>query len=166
MAQLGIGYPPPKAELSMGGFTALVDILLATIGIFVIVFAMQSVAEVQRLQPAPYDGIISCDAKERIALDLRGPDGAVKRTDLPTGDILPVLRMLLADGGRFLVASDPLCLINASADSPESQLVRLEGELSDLADPDTTHQFEYVPLGPAPDDLAGLRSRWMGQPND
>lgn len=166
MARLGIGHPSPKSDLSSGDFTSLVDILLATIGIFVIVFAMQSVTEVQRLQPAPYDGIISCDAEERIALDLRGPDGTAMRSDLPKGDILPVLRKLLVDGGRFIVASDPLCLINASADSPASQLARLEGDLSDLADPDTTHQFEYVPLGPAPDDLAGLRRLWMGPQND
>jgi hypothetical protein len=166
MARLSIGTPPQRPDLSSGGFMSLVDILLATIGIFLIVFAMQSLAEVRRLQPAPYDGIISCDAEERITLDLRGPGGTMTRSDLPKGDILPLFRALLSDGGRFLVASDPLCLIDSAADSAASQLARLDGELSLLADPDTTHQFEYVPLGPAPDDIAGLRRRWMGPQDD
>ena len=166
MTRLGIGRPASNSDMSAGGFTSLIDILLATIGIFLIVFTVQSVSHAQRLQPAPYDGIISCDAEADVALDLKLPDGTLTHSDLAKGTLIAALRDLLKNGGRFLIALDPLCLIDESADSPSSQLARLEGDLSDLADPDTTHQFEYVPLGPSPDDLKGLRHRWLGTSND
>ena len=64
-------------------YTALVDLLCATIGIFVIVFALQDLEPPQALQPAPYDHLVICDAGPSLTYSSRNTDqlfGKIKIT--------------------------------------------------------------------------------------
>lgn len=138
-------------------YTALVDILFATIGVFVIVFALQDVEPPQDLQPAPYAHLILCD--EGPALSYLGVDAAepllLDMTALEDGQ----LSDLLSSGGRVLVALHGDCLTQNGDDSVAQRLGAFEESLSEVpttgAKPMTL--FEFSPIGEA----ERLRDRFL-----
>lgn len=141
-------------------YTALVDILFATIGVFVIVFALQDPVPASELQPAPYDHLILC-----------GPDGQLSYLDgesvgeiaLDEGDVgSGRLAELLAGGGRVLVALGGDCMSQRDGESLFAQLRDLEEILSDRAASDRSPLvlFEFAPLGTGELGLDGLRRRF------
>ncbi|WP_333713905.1 hypothetical protein [Yoonia sp.] len=128
-------------------YTALVDILFATIGVFVIVFALQDLDPPQPLQPAPYDHLITCEGQD--ALGYLGGDGQ-EAIDLRPADIRSGrLETLLAGGGRVLVALGSGCLIPGDGPAIARQLRDLEETLNDRPATDTSPLilFEFAPLG-------------------
>lgn len=144
-------------------YTALVDILFATIGVFVIVFALQDLDPPQALQPAPYDHLIVCEAPDALAY--LGRDG---QDPIPLGasDIgTDRLAVLLAGGGRVLVALAPDCLSSATPPDIANRLRDLEEVLNDRPATDTSPLilFEFAPLGI--DDLGAdaIRQRFLTQ---
>lgn len=95
-----------RALLRAGQFTALVDILFATIGIFVIVFALQKLEPPADLRPAPFDALLACPADRVLQLHRKNGE---KPTRYGPRDISGKLADELRSGGRVLVAISKEC---------------------------------------------------------
>lgn len=130
------------------GKAALVDLLLATIGIFVIVFALQELQHPDDLQPAPVEGVILCQGQSLTAFS-RG------RTAQPvtTANLVQDISRLWPQGGRLWVAMDESCAF----DGARADLLASEDGLADLSGA-ATWVLEIAPLGPGAE--ADLLSRW------
>lgn len=142
-------------------YTALVDILFATIGVFVIVFALQDLDPPQPLQPAYYDHLIICEGQG--ALGYLGRDGQ-EATELPTADIgSGRLETLLAGGGHVLVAFDSVCLLPGDGPGVARQLRDLEEALNDRPVTDTSPLilFEFAPMGLDDTGADAIRARFL-----
>lgn len=137
------------------GMTSLVDILLSTIGVFVIVFALQEISEPTARVPAAFDGAILCDADGRYtAFDLNGGSAA-----LPEASMAAALRAFAAEGGRFLIAITPGCAEAKTAKGGSAAglawtLVSDVGAQRAEA-PDALHRFE---IAPADDDAHSFQA--------
>jgi hypothetical protein len=138
-----------RAATSMQGarFTALVDILFATIGVFVIVFALQDMDPPVQLQPAPYAHLVICHDGERLGYV--GPDDdieiALDRTAISDGSLAERLQT----GGRVLVALGPEC-VGATDRRPLAESLRtLEETLGNRIGTTIAPLvlFEFAPLG-------------------
>ena len=144
-------------------YTALVDILFATIGVFVIVFALQDLDPPQVLQPAPYDHLIVCDADGGLthaAAATRGANDAppITRTVAPDD-----LAKALASGGRVLIALDAACMADTGGKSMAARLREVEEDLSDRVATATSPLilFEFAPLGAGEVRAEALRARFL-----
>lgn len=142
-------------------YTALVDILFATIGVFVIVFALQDLAQPQDLQPAPYDHLILCDGTG--TLTYHGPDPAAAPLPLDArAQPSAALKARLEAGGRILVSLAAPCLQQAKGESLASRLHRLEEDLSERESTETPPLtlFEFAPLAADPEAAGDLLQRF------
>lgn len=139
-------------------YTALVDILFATIGVFVIVFALQDLDPPQELQPAPFDHLIVCDDDRSLTYTsaATGEDVSLRLADIDAG--LPGGQ--LSGGGRVLVALSGACVSPLDGADIPTALRDLEDALSDrpttAATPLTL--FEFAPLGRDDEAAAALRA--------
>lgn len=142
-------------------YTALVDILFATIGVFVIVFALQDLDPPQPLQPAPYDHLIICEGQGEIGyLDRDGHEAIeLHPADIGSGR----LETLLAHGGRVLVALTSDCLLPDGGPEVARQLRDLEETLNDRPATDTSSLilFEFAPLGFGDTGADAIRVRFL-----
>jgi hypothetical protein len=142
-------------------YTALVDLLCATIGIFVIVFALQDLEPPQALQPAPYDHLVICDAGPSLTYSSRNTDQAVvlSSDDIGNGRLIQEL----AGGGRVLIALAGDCLMEDEGPSIATQLRDLEEDLSDRPATDVSPLtlFEFSPLGQDDNGTDAIRARFL-----
>ena len=142
-------------------YTALVDILFATIGVFVIVFALQDLVPASDLQPAPYDHAILCGPDARLTyMDSTGENEiGLDERDISSGRVAD----LLAAGGRVLVALGGDCLSHRDGDSIFARLRDLEEVLSDrpASDRSPLTLFEFAPLGVGDLDIDSIRQRFL-----
>tara|TARA_B100000497_G_C7495084_1_gene302705 strand:- start:231 stop:713 length:483 start_codon:yes stop_codon:yes gene_type:complete len=99
----------PSVLKKAGKFTALVDILFATIGIFVIVFALQELDPHSNLLPSPYDKVLVCSDDRSLRLYQRTAPDPIIFTQL---DFTEDLQENLKQGGRILVALSKECMID------------------------------------------------------
>ncbi|MCF2872049.1 hypothetical protein L0664_13320 [Octadecabacter sp. G9-8] len=142
-------------------YTALVDILFATIGVFVIVFALQDVQPPQDLQPAPYAHLVLCEQGQVLSYLSAGSDTVTSLAidDLDNGR----LEERLMQGGRVLVALAGDCVRKDGANSIATLLTKLETTLS--ARPATGAApltlFEFSPLGQGEMGADVLRQRFL-----
>lgn len=140
---------PSRTIRHTAQYTALVDILFATIGVFVIVFALQDIQPPTALQPASYEHLVLCDADRRLTIhtqgDTPGEGQVLGRIELGA----EALEQALKGGGRVLVALAAACLMNDGKASVATQLRALEKRLSDRPATATTPLtlFEFAPLG-------------------
>jgi len=129
-----------------GQFTALVDILFATIGIFVIVFALQDLDPPVDLLPAPYDAVVTCAEDRNLRFfraEAEGPQIFGPR------DIARDLRDVLDEGGRILVALSANCVIDTGDGIVVSDRLRdVERSLTERtgAEAKALLLMEYAPL--------------------
>ncbi|MEE3317029.1 MAG: hypothetical protein VX202_04640 [Pseudomonadota bacterium] len=127
-------------------YTALVDILFATIGVFVIVFALQDLDPPQDLQPAPYDHLILCDTADTVAYYGAGPDQplTLNKDELRNGRLGTLIQ-----SGRVLIAFGRDCLAQSQQGGLYRMLVDLEEELTERPATETSPLtlFEFAPLG-------------------
>ncbi|KQI70751.1 hypothetical protein AN191_16355 [Loktanella sp. 5RATIMAR09] len=142
-------------------YTALVDLLCATIGIFVIVFALQDLEPPQALQPAPYDHLVICDAGRALTYNGRNTDQATVLGDEDLGN--GRLMQELAGGGRVLVALAGDCLVQDEGPSVAAQLREIEEDLSDrpATDASPLTLFEFSPLGQDDNGADAIRARFL-----
>lgn len=144
-------------------YTALVDILFATVGVFVIVFALQDLDPPQPLQPAPYDHLIICEGQGAIGyLGRNGQEAiALRPADIASGR----LESLLAGGGRVLVALSSDCLTQGDVPGFARQLSDLEETLNDRPSTDTSPLilFEFAPLGLDDTSADAIRARFLSE---
>lgn len=148
-------------------YTALVDILFATIGVFVIVFALQDLEPTVALQPAPYQHLVTC-----------GPDrtltyfGGAVSPEATTGEALGTgaraidrLEPLLGAGGRVLVALSAACLDAVEDGSDATRLRALEDRLSERRSNRTSSLtlFEFAPVGTGPYGIEAIIADFMAE---
>ena len=141
-----------------GQFTALVDILFATIGIFVIVFALQELKPEVDLVPAPYDMVLVCQNDRNLRLYER--QVPVPITYAPR-DIADDLQERLKAGGRVLVALSAECMIDTGDGLVVIDRLRdMERELTERASDEASSLLlvEFAPL--TKDGEAGILARF------
>lgn len=128
-------------------YTALVDILFATIGIFVIVFALQDLDPPQELLSAPYNHLIMCGAERQLTFTsaATGATSDFTPDDLDAG----MVEERLVGGGRVLVALSGDCLVGDGGPSVAAALRAIETTLSERKTTALTPitLFEFAPLG-------------------
>lgn len=154
----------PTAMQKAGQYTALVDILFATIGIFVIVFALQELDPQVDLVPAPYDKVLICGA-DRV-LRLHDKDAADPVSFSPS-EIVSDLQDRLQTGGRVLVGLSAECMIDADDGvvlvdrlrDMERQLTEREADAAS-----SLLLIEFAPL--ARDGEADLMERFGAPPDE
>lgn len=140
-----------------GQFTALVDILFATIGIFVIVFALQELATPATLRPAPYDALVLC-GPDRLTR-LHRVSGAPR--EFAARDIAGPLAAAVEGSGRVLIGLSPECAAEADGVVIADRLRAMARDLSDRrSDGDGLDLFEFAPLGGEGADAAALLGRF------
>jgi len=140
-----------------GQFTALVDILFATIGIFVIVFALQELATPSVLRPAPYDALVLCGS-DRI-VRLHRMTGEVQ--EFGPRDIAGPLSEAVEGRGRVLIGLSQECAVEADGIVVADRLRTMVRDLSDRReDGDTLDLFEFAPLGGPGADATALLERF------
>lgn len=137
-----------SASIPSPGHSALVDLLLATIGIFVIVFALQELQRPDDLQPAPVDGVILCHDQRLTAFTRQSAPKTIA-----VGSLVQEIARLWPQGGRLWVAMDELCAF----DGARAALLASEDELAELSGA-ATWVLEIAPL--AAGEEAALLARW------
>ena len=145
-----------------GQYTALVDILFATIGIFVIVFALQEIKPEVDLVPAPYDMVLVCRSDRNLRLYERQIPEPI--TFAPR-EIADDLRERLKVGGRVLVAISAECMIDTGDGVVVVDRLReIERELTERASGEASSLLlvEFAPL--AKDGEAGILARFGATP--
>ena len=127
--------------------TSLVDVLLSTIGIFVIIFALQEIAKPTDRVPAAFDGAILCDDEGRYVMH----PFAGESTVLDADDLAASLGTAVPEGGRFLIAISAGCAQTEVRKGVTAVALafRMRRELGLQTDPsgEPIHQFEIAPLG-------------------
>lgn len=154
----------PRAVQKAGQYTALVDILFATIGIFVIVFALQELEPKVDLVPAPYDKVLICGADRVLRLHEKD---AVDPLSFGPREIASELRERLQLGGRVLVGLSAECMIDAGDGVVLVDRLRdMERQLTERgADAASSLLLiEFAPL--AKDGEADLLERFGAPPED
>ena len=139
-------------------YTALVDILFATIGIFVIVFALQELETPPQLRPAPYDALVLCGPDQIIRLHRNGSPPA----EFSARDVAGPLSAALEGGGRVLIGLAAQCTYGNESVMPADRLREMARTLSDrrLDGDARLNMFEFAPLGHAGYDEAALLERF------
>ena len=140
-----------------GQFTALVDILFATIGIFVIVFALQDLQTPSLLRPAPYDALILCGSDRVVRLY----QSAETPLEFGARDISEKLAEAVASQGRVLIALSAECSVADNGVVLADRLRSMTLALSDRrAEGDELNLFEFAPLGATKADEEALLQRF------
>jgi len=129
-----------NAAIPRSGYAALVDIMLATIGIFVIVFVLQDLSPPQALQPAAVDGVVIC-AVESLVLHRAG----MEPLPIGTRDIAAPLIEAFSLGGRIWVAIEAQCAFEGGM----AEVTKARGILAELASDGNAAPLvlELAPLG-------------------
>ena len=139
------------------GYTALVDILLATLGIFIVVFALQSKITEQTLMPAITDGLVICtetnEQPEALLVSMKAGSELGIRSPVD-GSLASKIRKTWPEGGRLWVAISRECAFGHGM----GFLRDAEQELRRLGDASAPYVLTLAPLAPgAADDLI---ARW------
>lgn len=139
----GFGASAPHGKtLSM---TSLVDLFMSTIGIFIIVFALQEIAEPVERSPAPFDGAALCDSDGRF--HAYRPDGA--RTDLDSDALADSLTAAFPQGGVILVGVTPGCAAAEVGGRPAplaAVLARRDLGRSETETGEPLHRLDIAPV--------------------
>ena len=143
---VSFGFGRSAPEQQGGGMTSLVDVLLSTIGIFVIIFALQEIVVPTERAPAPFDGAIVCDdVGAYTAHDLQGRSHL-----LDTKDLAKAMTEFAPEGGRFLLGITPGCaaaeIKRGTFASSLAFSMRRELGLQTDSSGEALHQFEIAPL--------------------
>ena len=127
-----------------GGFAALVDILLASIGIFVIIFALQEIVEEVPLEPLDYSALVLCDGQTSLSLALPEETVAVESISVLSG----LLAERLPDGGAIFFGLALPCQTQAARPGVSfAMALREEREaLVAMNEAAPVHLFEVGPI--------------------
>ncbi|MGX0905121.1 hypothetical protein ACSSV8_003715 [Roseovarius sp. MBR-79] len=159
---VAVRHPANLRRLQKAGqFTALVDILFATIGIFVIVFALQELVTTSELKPAPYDALILCDPDRTIRLYRKTGEAE----EFSSRDISGPLSAAVEGSGRALIGLAQECAAEAEGVVVADRLREMAEDLSERReDGDTLDLFEFAPLGGPGTDAKALIERFASEP--
>ncbi len=141
-----------------GSYAALVDILLATMGIFVVVFAQLHLEDAPSLQPTPVDGIVQCVAGEDVVVH-HYESGTFGSTPVGIDAAETALTDIWPRGARLLVTMSQECALSERGQS----LWGLETRIRRLKDMRASYVIEVVPVSEAadgPGSFFDLELRW------
>lgn len=141
------------------GLTALVDILMATIGVFIIVFALQKLDDTPVRFPAPYDVLVICRDPGTVAFHRRQQETLL----IDPTELRALLERTTPDGGRFLVGITPGCAVpDGKGSTPSQQLINaFEAANKVVRDKaDALHLYDLAPVGGDDFDEQALLAKW------
>lgn len=127
---------------SAGGLMPLVDILFATLGVFVIVLATQEIFEdIPKVEVAA-DAAILCNGPEDLHVVLAG-----ERNTLAVAfeSLSATLSDLMPTGGAIIVGITDNCLIGTP--SAFSRLISLDDALAVISEENAFFRMRFVPVG-------------------
>jgi hypothetical protein len=154
----GIGTGRKSGVGAASGFAPLIDILMASIGIYIVIFAFQEIEDHPTLHKARYDGIVLCQSPSAAEIYL-APDAAGE--SIAYQALEGYLASETPEGGRFLFAKGDGCYdAGEGIRTPSYRLRLVEEALTDNSKPNRMHQFEIAPLGNPPYDRDGILARW------
>ena len=158
---VSIGFGFRGREDSSGGLatTSLVDILLSTIGVFVIIFALQEISDPIERAPLAIAGILVCRNDGSIVA--YPPHGNPR--DLALSNLAGAFERFAPEGGNFLIAVHGGCdqVKGPDGHTAFALLQRLAERFSRVVDEkgEAIHRFAFAPLGDAVDEAA-LLEKW------
>lgn len=154
----GIGTGRKAGVGRASGFAPLIDILMASIGIYIVIFVFQEFEDNPTLHKARYDGIVFCQSPNAAEIYLE-PDAAGESVAYEA--LEGYLASETPEGGQFLFAKGDGCYEAGDGEvTPSYRIGLAEEALTDNSTPTRMHQFEIAPLGEAPYDKDGILSRW------
>ena len=142
-----------------GGLMPLVDIMLATLGVFIVVLATQELVDgIPRTEVAA-DAVLICLSEHEASLVL--PDKDRNGGSLAQGAVADTLLQALPTGGNIVVAIPDSC--TEGAPSGWQKLIRLETAMSTVADENVFFQFRFIPVGAGPYGADTLAAALIGE---
>lgn len=141
-----------------GSYAALVDILLATMGIFVVVFTQLHLNDAPRLQPAPVDGLIVCSDPAQLTLHHHA-DGSFVTQDATIVTVVAAITGKWPQGARIMIALSRACATGTQG----QDLWGIETRIRRLEDMRASYVIELVPVSDTTEGLgsvADLEARW------
>lgn len=131
----------------------LVDILLATLGVFIVVLASQELVDDIPMVEVPADAALICRSAQEVSLIFPDPDRAA--LTLATDNLATHLTQALPLGGNLVVAIPDSC--THGSPSGFQHLLALDSALTASAAKNIFFRFRFVPVGDGafgPDALA------------
>ena len=142
-----------------GGLMPLVDIMLATLGVFIVVLATQELVEgIPKIEVAA-DAALICLSNHEANLVL--PDQDRKGSSLAHGAVADTLLQTLPTGGNIVVAIPDSC--TEGAPSGLQKLIQLETAMSTVAEENVFFQFRFIPVGAGPYGADTLAAALIGE---
>ena len=137
----------------------LVDIMLATLGVFIVVLATQELVEdIPRTEVAA-DAVLTCLSEHEVSLVL--PDQDRNGSNLAHGAVANALLQTLPTGGNIVVAIPDSC--TEGAPSGFQRLILLETAMSTVAEENVFFQFRFIPVGAGPYGADTLAAALIGE---
>jgi hypothetical protein len=139
-------------------YAALVDILLATVGIFIVVFAQLQIDDSPRLVQRPIDGIAICTGVDTFEV-YDAMSGTERVTTSSFRALSDEIQRLWPDGASIMVGVLLPCAISRSVQN----LWQLETDIRRLENMSRSYRIEVVPLTDAQTgtgSLGRILDRW------
>lgn len=149
----------PQA-LPNAGYAALVDILIATMGIFIVVFTQLQLDDAPQLVPMPVDGVVICTGDEPVLL-YSWQDGQETVSPVAMDALQAKIESTWSDGARLLVGMTEGCAYSRVS---AEKLWLLETAIRQgVAQDSGSYLIEIAPLSgdrTGPSSQADLLDRW------
>lgn len=125
-----------------GGLMPLVDILFATLGVFVIVLTTQELLESVPKVEVPADAVVICADENNLTLALAGVEA---RQTLSVQTLGAGIAEALPKGGNIVIGIEDGCLSGQS--SAFLKIETLDDSLAAISDGNVFFRMRYIPLG-------------------
>jgi len=148
----------PRPGLPAAGYAALVDILIATMGIFIVVFTQLQLDDAPRLVPARVDGLAICQAENDITLH-RWQSGQEVITTVTLADLRSSIETLWPSGARLIIGMTQSCAYSPSA----GELWELETAIRRVTQAGANYLADIFPVSAesaGASSVEELRARW------
>lgn len=142
-----------------GGLMPLVDILLATLGVFIVVLASQELVDDIPTYEVPAEAVLVCHSAQEVSLVWDNPDrAALSLTPKALSTTLPQEMPL---GGNLVVAIPDAC--THGSPSGFQQLLALDTAMTTTSAENIFFRFRFVPVGDADYSAEVLVAAFQGQ---
>lgn len=152
--------PARRPALSLpSGLMPLVDIFLATLGVFIVVLASQELVEdIPKVEVAA-EAVVLCKTAQDMRLVFADPD----RDEIPLGveTLAAALNEQMPRGGNVIVAIPDSC--TQGSPSGFQKLLTLDAAMSAVAGENVFFRFRFVPTGDGEYSGQALAQALVGQ---
>lgn len=139
----------------------LVDILLATLGVFIVVLASQELVDDIPKVEVPADAALICHSAQQVSLVFTDPVRVA--LSLPAEALAAALIQEMPLGGNLVVAIPDSC--THGSPSGFQQLLALDAATTTTAAENIFFRFRFVPVGPAAYSAEALAAALINQGN-